>query len=300
MIDSRPVLVIGGNGLVGQKIMQLFPTQRKVIGTGLTRLHHNLVQLDICKKEEVKAVIDRLQPWCVIHCANFSGGAKRCETEKEAAKQFHFEATQYLTETCRRSQSKFVFLSTECVFDGKKEMYDEQDKLSPINHYGFCKASSEEWIKENSKDYLIVRTMFVFGWQPETKTPNALMSTYFTFKKRQSIAVPTYRWGQPTYVGDLAQAIIELILNNRQGIYHVPGKTYINRYDWMRQCCRQLGWNESLILPQDKPNPADIPFPAKIRFDTTKFSNENQTQLRNLDGALKAVQQDMKDHPDVG
>ncbi len=66
----------------------------------------------------------------------------------------------------------------------------------------------------------------------------------------------------------------------------------------MKQCCRQLGWDESLILPQDKPNVADIPFPTKIRFDTTKFSSENQTQLRNLDEALKAIQQDMKDHPD--
>jgi len=100
-------------------------------------------------------------------------------------------------------------------------------------------------------------------------------------------------------VGDLARAMIELILNNRQGIYHVAGETYTNRYDWMKQCCRQLGWDESLILPQDKPNVADIPFPAKIRFDTTKFSSENQSQLRNLDEALKAIQQDMKDHPDV-
>lgn len=299
MIDSRPVLVIGGNGLVGQKIMQLFPVHRQVIGTGLTRSGNNFVRLDICNKENVDAVIDRLQPSCVIHCANFSGGAKRCETEKEAATQFHFEATKYLAEACRRSRSKFVFLSTECVFDGKKEVYDERDNLSPINHYGMCKASSEDWIKTNLKDYLIVRTMFVFGWQPETKTPNALMNTYFAFKKGQSLSTPAYRWGQPTYAGDLAQAIIELTLNNRQGIYHVAGETYINRYDWMKQCCRQLGWNESLILPQDKPNSADIPFPAKIRFDTTRFSNENQTRLQNLNEALKAIQQDMKDHPDV-
>jgi len=76
---------------------------------------------------------------------------------------------------CLEYGAKLIFISSECVFDGEKEFYNENDAVCPLSVYGKQKAQSEKWIQGNLDDYVIIRSMSVYGWDPLTKTPNALM-----------------------------------------------------------------------------------------------------------------------------
>jgi len=136
--------------------------------------------------------------------------------------------------------------------------------------------------------------MFVFGWQPTTKTPNALMSAYFKTHNQKTMDVPLYRWGQPTYVRDLAKAIEEMSLSEQSGIYHVCGSSYINRYDWLKKVYAQLDWDTSYLNPQDQVPATGANYPLKARFDTTKFSSTFKTKLHELDDAIKDLCEDVK------
>ena len=299
-------LLIGANGLIGSAVAKELDSARSSqstrsstspchwVGTSFKRGSGRFQVLDITDRDNVKNILHTLKPKSVVLAANLAGGAEFAQSHPDSAKKFYYEATQNLGEHCLRQKARFIFISTECVFDGKKEIYQEDDEPNPLNLYGQWKVESEMWIKKNLKDYIIVRTMSVFGWQPETVTPNAVMKTYFSILKKEKIFVPTFRWGMPTYVQDLAKAMVELSLSSAQGTYHVAGSTYINRYEWLRKVCNAMEWDSSWLCPQNEIPPGAVPYPLKIRLDTQKFRQHYQTKLHSLEEAIPMLKTDIR------
>lgn len=293
MTQNNKFLVIGANGLIGSAVTSELQGQYPWEGTCFKNAVKGCHVLDITDKAQVRAVIAKIKPRYLIHCANLAGGAKFAQEQKDVAKKFYYDATAFLGEACKEHHIRFVFLSSECVFDGKKEVYKEEDSFNPVNVYGQYKADSETWIQKNLKDFIIIRTMSVFGWQKETKTPNAVMSTYFAVANKKIIEIPTFRWGTPTYVKDLAKAIVELTVSSQNGVYHAVGASYLNRYEWLKKVCDSVGWDSKYLVPQDHPRPSDVPYPHKIMLNSRKFSSKFKTKLHSLEESLKLLKQDI-------
>ncbi len=286
-------LLIGANGLIGSAVAEELDSQYSWVGTSFKRSSGRLHFLDILDKENLKNVLQVLKPKYVVLAANLSGGTEFAQTHPDVAKTFYYDATKNLGELCLTQKVRLIFISTECVFDGKREIYQEDDEPNPLNLYGQWKAESEMWIKKNLENYIIVRTISVFGWQPETVTPNAVMKAYFAILKKEKIFVPTYRWVTPTYVHDLAKALVELNLSGAQGIYHVAGSTYINRYEWLRKVCGVMEWDSSWLCPQNEIHPGATPYPLKIRLDTQKFRLCHKTRLHSLEESMFMLKNDI-------
>jgi dTDP-4-dehydrorhamnose reductase len=287
-------LVIGANGLVGSAVAKELDSQFSWVGTAFRRSTGSLRVLDITDKDNVKAVLTAVRPKTVVLAANLAGGAEFAQTHPDLAKKFYFEATKNVGELCRQQNAGLIFISTECVFDGKKEVYREEDDPNPLNLYGQWKTESEMWIKKNLENYLIVRTMSVFGWQPETVTPNAFMKAYFSISKKEKMLVPTFRWGTPTYVHDLAKALVELSSAGARGTYHVVGSSFINRYEWLNQTCAALGWDTSWLCPQNEVPSKATPYPTKVRLDTQKFRLGYKTRLHTLEESIPMLKNDIR------
>ncbi len=287
-------LIIGAHGLVGSTIISSIKNKWDYEATGF-RHHENSMACDITDKASVDQVFKKVKPTHVVHCANLKGGVVYCQSHPKEAKAFHYTATQYIGEACQKYHAKLLYISTECVFDGeKKTPYLETDARRPINKYGQYKAESERWIERSLKNYIIVRTMSVFGWQTQTVSPNAVMSMYFSLQEKKPIHVSSYRWGTPTYVKDLAKTIVELSLSSAKGIYHVTGSTYLNRYQWLKKTCAYLGWDQSYIMRQDKEKRGPAIYPGKIRLSTKKFNRQFKTKLHSLSSALQFLKQDIR------
>lgn len=279
-------LIIGVNGLIGKAVSKEINDRIEWRGTYFLRFVENALSCDITSRERVKNIFNIVKPTHVICCANLAGGVNFCEKNPDLAKRFHFEGIVNLGKYCLEHHAKLVFLSSECVFDGRKGVYYEDDRPNPLNIYGKWKAESEEWICQHLTDFIIIRTMSVFGWQPDTVTPNALMKVYFSISKKEKIYVPTFRWGNPTYVHDLAKAIAELSLSQESGVYHVAGPSYLSRYNWIKKSCDTLGWDSSWVSPQDRRSRDHPLYPSRICFDTKKFNSQYKTKLHHLDEAL--------------
>lgn len=290
---NKKILVIGASGLIGRAMSEALGSDRNWIGTYYKRVIPGGVKLDITDPGQVKRAFAEIMPTHVIHCAQLTGGVDFCEKNPVLAKDFHYNATINLCTECLKYKARFIFISSECVFDGKKESYVESDKPSPLSVYGRWKAESEAWIKNNLKDYIIVRSMSVYGWDPLTKTPNAVMNVYSSILKGEKIHIPVYRWGNPTHVKDLAKGILELTLSKESGIFHVVGATFINRYEWLKKTCEVLGWDSSLLLPLDQLQQDLAVRPSKINLDTQKFRDNFSTKLHTLEEGLGLLQLDM-------
>ena len=160
-------LVIGGSGLIGWKLVQLFIQEgNDVEFTFLTNKTQLLVrshQIDITQNNVTAELLKKINPDIVFHTAALTN-VDLCETNKQMADTINVNGTKNIIEGCKVTKSKLVFLSTCFVFDGKKQQYFEEDKPSPSTYYGLTKFKGEELVKNSGLDYLILRTDQPYCW----------------------------------------------------------------------------------------------------------------------------------------
>ncbi|MFH0771904.1 MAG: SDR family oxidoreductase [Candidatus Omnitrophota bacterium] len=297
MRDSRSeeALIIGANGLVGRRVgKSLLDKGIKWIGTSNKRHQENSLSLDITDSVAMADLFARICPKAVFHCANLAGGVDFCEKNPEAARKFHLEATKEMAKHCENSASVLIFISTDYVFDGTDGPYKEETAVNPLNLYGRLKLDAERWIQDNMKRYLIIRTTNIYGWDPETLTPNYIMSLYRSVKEGKTFNAPSFLWGNPTYVGDLAEAIAELYIKEARGIFHIVGSSFVNRLEWAMKACEILGLDGSVVSEIKKPPENMTARPLKSWLSSEKFRNSYATLLRDLYDGLRQVKSDMK------
>lgn len=286
-------LIFGGTGLVGKNLRKLLNADYTFFTSRSISQERNSIVCDILKREDLEKAFKIARPDVVINASNLAGGVDFCENNPEIAEKFHYGATVDIGNLCIENGSKFVFISTDYVFDGTKGPYKEDDETNPLNKYGSYKLKAENWLKANIKDHLIVRTTNVFGWDPETKTPNYLMNVYFKNQKNEEINAPSYLSGNPTHAFNLSQAILELCARGKTGIFHVVGKAYLDRHHWTLKFTEKLRLNNARIKEIKYPPVNIVPRPLMSNLDTAKFEKECATKLMNLDEGMEKFFQEM-------
>jgi len=286
-------LIAGANGLLGNRLAAALE-KRKIAwqGTYCRRPAPGLLPLDITDPGSVDGFFSKSRPEAVFLCANLAGGVDFCQKNPQIGRKFYVDGTKAVAAKAKDAGAVFVFVSTDYVFDGTKGPYREDDRSCPLNLYGGLKLEAEEWIKSNLKDYLIVRTTNIFGWDPQTVTPNYMMQFYRSLKQGNAFNAPSFLWGNPTYAPDLAEAIFELTEKKARGLFHVVGSSFINRYDWAVQAAKIFGFDVSLVKEVKEPAPNMIPRPLRSNLDSSKFRSLYKTPLRDVTQGLESMRKE--------
>jgi len=290
-------LILGANGLIGRSFREQIKGKYNWFGTCNKRCDIDLTQIDITLDDDIKRIVELSElanPSHIINCTNLDGGVNFCEKNPVDAKNFHLDAVSWMCKLANKQSSKLIMISTDYVFDGENPPYKEDDQTNPLNLYGSLKLKAEKCITENVNDYLIIRTTNVFGWDPQTVTPNYMMQLYKSLNIKKEINVPSFLWGNPTYVDDLTSAIVELCEKDMKGIFHVVGSSFINRYDWALKFCEKGDFDKSLIkkvkeIPKDM-----VPRPLKSNLSTDKFNAVCNTHLHDVDIGIDIFIEKMK------
>jgi dTDP-4-dehydrorhamnose reductase len=292
-------LVIGANGLVGRCLGRALSRNGiKWSGTFYSRQEDGLYRLDVTDKGKIEKFIAKVNPRVIFNCANLAGGVDTCESNPEKAKKFHLDSIRTLADVSSKIDAAFVFVSSDYIFDGTRGPYREADRPNPLNLYGRLKLEAEEFIKKNVKKHIIARTTNVFGWDPETRTPNYIMNLYRTIKAKKRLNAPSYLWGNPTYAEDLAEAISELYTKKASGVFHVVGASFINRYEWAKASCEILELDFGLVNEVRDPPANMVPRPLKSLLNTDKFTSSYSTVLHDVYGSLKLMRRAMRGSPE--
>ena len=290
----KNVLIFGGNGLVGKSFEKLLKHNSEVQVYSTSRSPQgNQIFCDITNPESITSSFEKTQPDLVINCTNLAGGVNFCENNPSLSEIFHFEASKTMSNLADIINIPFVLISTDYVFDGTEAPYSEDDRKNPLNVYGKHKLKAEDWIKENTSKYIIARTTNIFGWDPFTKTPNYLMQLYFGLKEQKRCNAPSFLSGNPTYVDDLSQAILDLLNKDQFGIFHVVGDSNINRYDWALKLCDLLGFDKTLLNNIDEAPKGIVPRPFDSNLNTSKLQQSIGYTLSNVDEGLNKFQKEM-------
>lgn len=259
------ILVVGSRGMLGtDMIKELEESNKKFTVTGWDK-----GDLDITNKEDIEKIY-MLKPEIIINCAAYTN-VDLAEKEREKCHEVNVTGVKNLVEYCKTNKVMLVQISTDYVFDGSKESYDEDDETGAINYYGKTKEEGEKIITQNLKAFYIIRTSWLFGKYGK----NFVETIKKLISEKTEIKVVNDQIGRPTLTKDLAKAIIDLISSKKQsGIYHITNSSKCSWYEFAKKIAL-LQKSDCLIIPCTT---AEFPRDAK----RPRFSVLNNSRLPDL------------------
>ncbi|NET57410.1 MAG: dTDP-4-dehydrorhamnose reductase [Symploca sp. SIO2E6] len=260
----KQILLTGITGQLGHQLQQTLASLGKVNGFS----HETL---DLTQPDKIRQVIQEVKPDFIVNAAAYTA-VDKAETEAELANSINGIAPTIMAEEAQQLGATLMHVSTDYVFNGQKNTpYLEEDTPNPVNSYGHSKLLGEEGIQKNSDRYLILRTAWVYGTHGRG---NFVKTMLRLGAEREELRVVVDQVGIPSWTGDIAQAMLELLTKLAKepvenspptGIYHFTNSGAISWYDFavaIFEEAQQLGFPLKVqrIVPITT---AEYPTPAK-------------------------------------
>jgi dTDP-4-dehydrorhamnose reductase len=240
------LLITGAGGQLG------YDLQRSLAAHEIHPFDHR--GLDIADRDAVMAMVERLQPDCIINAAAYND-VDRAESEPEAAQRVNRDGAGFLAEAALANRARLVHISTDYVFDGRKGApYDEDDAPNPLGAYARSKWEGEQRVLEAGAQACVLRTAWLYGQQGK----NFVKAILAAAEKGGPLRVVADQVGSPTATADLAQAIAALLVTTASGLFHVVNQGACSRFEFAQAIVR--GRVEVLpITSADAARPAPRP-----------------------------------------
>ncbi|MET1253593.1 dTDP-4-dehydrorhamnose reductase [Aliikangiella maris] len=268
------ILLTGCNGQVGFLLKKKLEGKCELLA--LTR-----ESLDITDEPKINLTVAEFKPQVIINAAAYTA-VDKAESEKELAFEINATGPKLLAKAASSVNASIIHISTDYVFEGNKSgTYSETDHVNPQGVYGESKLAGEIAVRENCEKHIILRTAWVFG-----EHGNNFVKTMLRLgQERESLGIVGDQFGGPTYAGDIADAIVEIIYQiedkrfDSWGSYHYSGYPYASWYEFAEQIfvkAKGKGLLESIpklnkIQTEDYPTPAARPKNSKLECSKVKL-----------------------------
>ena len=243
------VTILGASGLLGKALMREW-TRDEVVGLSSR-------EVDIRDANQVEEVIEKTRPdWIVLSAAYTN--VDECESHPDLAFAVNRDGAVNVAEAAKKADARLAFLSSDYVFDGKKNSpYETTDERNPQSVYGRSKAEAEVRLLEVLPECCIARTSWLFG--PGGKCfPDTILKLAAT---RPALDVVNDQRGCPTYSADLAKAIIGLCHAGASGIVHATNSDDCSWFEFAREIVKGEGLDTEVrpVSSQQMMRPAPRP-----------------------------------------
>lgn len=225
------ILVTGAKGQLGSEIIgMLKKSDMEYIGT-------DIEDFDITEEKETASFIQNYHPDIVIHCAGYTM-VDNAEDNKDICMKVNHLGTRNIVSSCKETNSKLIYITTDYVFDGNKSMpYEVMDVANPLNVYGLSKLLGEKEIINQLEKHFIIRVSWMFG----NSKNNFVQKILKLGKINEEIGVIDDQIGSPTYTYDVAGLIIKMGLTEKYGVYHVTNEGFCSWAEFAREIVRITG-----------------------------------------------------------
>ena len=261
MASARSLLIIGGNGFVGQHLAAIARTSWTVyIADQLPAgSSDDCYRLDITEAEAIRNLCEKIRPSAVVNLAAISD-IDRCEREQGQARAVNVLGASNVASACATQHVRLVFLSSAAVFDGLKHGYREDDPPHPLSVYGQTKVEAEKAIKAILPAANIVRPALVLGFS-RVRGTNALFNKWAdSWSQGKPVTVPIEEYRNPVDAETLARIILCLAEHpSANGVFHAGSLDSASRFEIAQKVAKALGYPPSLIIPQKQYSPDRAP-----------------------------------------
>ena len=274
------IALTGADGLVGSRIVELLGQDFEFIP-----LPQNL--MDITDKKQVESVLQNLDFDIFFHLAAYTN-VPGAESNKELCFKINRDGTKNVFEAVSQKRKKFIYVSTDFVFDGTNPPYDEDSTPNPIGIYAFSKYEGEKIVKAQ---VMIIRISYPYRSNFELKKDFfRTFKLYLESNKPLSMIADSLM--TPTFIDDIAFGLKYLFNNYRSEIFHLVGSQSISPYDAAIKVAETFGLDKSLIgkttYEEYVKGKARLP-----QFATIKSNKNNFWKMKTFSEGLEEIKKQL-------
>jgi len=261
----KQILVTGGNGQLGSEIKKLAGDYKEL------DLVFTDLDLDITNQDDVKNWLEKHPVQYIINCAAYTA-VDKAESDFETAMLVNGIAPGILASEALQHNARLIHISTDYVFDGtNSQPYQESDTVNPKSKYGQSKLKGEQAIMEIDSSSIIIRT----SWLYSAVGSNFVKTMRKYAKERGKLRVVYDQTGGPTYAGDLAKVLLDIVSmpSPQGGVYHYANEGVISWYDFAQEICRLSNINCDIEAIRTNEYPLPAPRPGYSVFDKSKIKS---------------------------
>lgn len=240
------ILVTGSSGFIGRNFVRCFRDAGHIVLE-----HRGRGWADLTAANAAHGIMASSSPDLVVHCAGQKNVAL-CALSPIEAMTTNAVVTGRMARECAKRSLPFVYISSNHLW-AEGTLHTEQDEPTPNDWYGRSKLAGEQLALAEHPSSLVVRTAAVYG-------PGSPVLAWAEKRLRETRELDAYAlaWSSPTYVDDLAKAVLLMQAEKLAGVWHFAGGERVNRYEFFKAAQKVFGWpgkirrrNTSGCLPAD-------------------------------------------------
>lgn len=237
-LKGSPILIAGANGILGKAFAKI--CEARAITYKLTTRQ----EMDIADPHSIEIALKNYKPWAVINAAGYVR-VDEAETDTERCFRENTLGPANLAIACEARKILLLTFSSDLVFDGQSSTpYVETDFVAPLNVYGHSKAESEKQVLERHPNSLVVRTSAFFSpWDPY----NFITQSLQTLASGKNVQAASDLTVSPTYVPDLVNQSLNLLIDEEKGIWHLANRGAISWADFAMLAAEQADLDPSQV-----------------------------------------------------
>ena len=259
-------IVVGASGQLGKSVSKVLDER------GIEFIELNRDRGIISNREFVRKFVTQIQPKVIVNCAAWTD-VDGAEVNEEGAKLVNADAVGYLAEAARHCDAIFAHVSTDYVFSGAgNEPWQEDGLKQPLSAYGRTKAAGEDllFITPGESSY-IFRTAWLYSSYGKNFAKTMVR---LALQDSAEVSVVMDQIGQPTFAGDLANQMVDSILQRIPfGIYHGTNSGQGSWFEFAQEIFRLVGADVTRVKPVTSeafPRPAKRPAYSVLGHDKWK------------------------------
>lgn len=287
----KKILILGSNGMLGSVLCNyLLKKGYNIIGidrivTKNEKENYKFYQLDLLDFIEVEKIIFQETPDIIINTAAIVN-LNLCQENYELAKLLHVDLNKKILDLNRKIPFKFIYISTDSVFDGTKYNYTEEDEVMPLNNYAKTKFLGEEEVKK-MKDYIIIRTN-IYGYSNEQ---NSLLKwAYNELNNDKKIFGYENVIFNPVSVYQLTDAISILIQKGFKGTLNIVSGKPISKFEFLEIIERYLKKKNLVQKSLLEDENSNIKRPKNTVLSTKKMEDIIGKKYKIEDGIIQVLE----------
>ena len=284
------IYMSGSGGMLGKAFYDVFSSDYILKCSDIDINEEWLSFLDFRDYESYYKAVKKFSPNFLFHIGAFTD-LEYCENNEFETYKTNFESVKNAVKISNILNIPLLYISTAGIFDGKKEIYDEEDTPNPLCHYARSKYLGELHVQKNSSKYIICRAGWMMGGGPQKDKKFVKKIIDQILQGKKDINVVDDKLGTPTYTVDFAKNVKLILEKEKWGLYNLVCEGVTGRYEVANEILKILNLNEKIKI-----NKVDSSFfskeyfaprPASERLINKKLDNINLNIMRDWKICLK-------------
>lgn len=293
------ILITGGTGLLGKALMESKNKGDEIFATYVGNYTMEdqpgikYLKLDILDITRHNRLFKEFNPDVVIHTASI-GSPDYAQQHKDLTWAVNVNGTENMVGLCDRFKVRFIYISSNGIYDGNHAPYGEEDSARPINYYGETKLVGEACAKKAKYGHAIVRPILLYGWNSPFERGNIVTTSIGKLRKRETVYAYNDVFCNPLFSNECARAVWAIIQKKLTGAFNIAGADRVSVFELLRRTAKIFGFDEALIHPVQQGYFNElVKRPADTSFQTQKMETILKIMPISLDeglGRMKAQQ----------